>query len=48
MLLLEQVHQVRGRSHALEAPYRIEDDIKLALRHRGVQQDECEPLNLTH
>ena len=33
VLLLQQVHEIRGRPHALEALHRIEHDIELALRH---------------
>ena len=33
VLLLEQVHQVGGRPHALEALHRVEHDIELALGH---------------
>ena len=33
MLLLQQVDEIRGRPHALEALHRVEHDIELALGH---------------
>ena len=46
VLLLEQVHQVRRRAHALQALHGIEHDIELALRHRVSTEAEWELLNV--
>jgi hypothetical protein len=38
VLLLEQIHQVRCRPHALEALHRVEDHIQLPLRHESFRE----------